>query len=408
MRVPRAPTPNFERARRGRSPRAVIVHTTDGTFEGTRSWFEDPTSGVSAHYLVGLDGRVLQFVDEADTAFHAGTEPVPGIPALGSEPPDLCTIGIEFADDGRPHDVERPDAQYEAGAQLLAGVARRWSIPLDDCHVIPHRRLNPRKTCPANLDVGHLIDLAAVFAASDDSGDGPRPKLVVMVPARNAAHDLPGFLESVERFADAVVALDDGSTDDTAAILEQHPLVHTVLRNPRRETYHGWDDGANRNRLLDAARAAGADWVLFLDTDERIPDDDAAALREFVARDALPELAYGFACYRMWGQGCDPHPSFVYRLFAPRAGARLPNQRLHFDPIPVDIPRSRQVRTTLRIQHWGSADEEARRARIVKYEQADPDRQYPTGFGGIDEAPPRVVPWQPRQPDLPIVQEIRP
>ena len=128
-------TPNAERGRRGFVPRAVVLHTTDGSFTGAREWLTDPESGVSAHYLVSLSGEVVQFVDEADTARHAGMQPVPGIVVLGDDPPNLCTIGIEFADEGRPHDVDRPNAQYEAGALLLAGIARRWGIPLDEAHV---------------------------------------------------------------------------------------------------------------------------------------------------------------------------------------------------------------------------------------------------------------------------------
>jgi glycosyltransferase involved in cell wall biosynthesis len=411
--VERASTPHLEHGRRGLAPRAVVVHTTDGGFVGTRRWFADPASGVSSHYLVALDGTVVQFVDEADTAFHAGMAPTAGVPVLGDDPPNLCTLGIEFADEGDPHSVERPDAQYEAGALLLAGISRRWGIPLDHDHVVAHRLINPHKTCPGNLDLDHLVTLAAAFAAADAEAErrcGEAPRLVVMVPARNAAAELARFLASVERFADAVVALDDGSTDDTAAILEAHPLVEVVLRNPVRDTYAGWDDGANRARLLDAAHALAPapDWLLSLDVDERITDDDARVLREFVDRDALPGLAYGFECFRMWDDGCDPRSSYVYRLFAPRPGDELPREQLHFDPVPVAIPPERHVRTTLRIQHWGSADDAARRARIAKYDETDPEHRYATGFGGVDDVPATVVSWTPRPVDLPVVVERRP
>ncbi|MGI9020467.1 MAG: glycosyltransferase, partial [Solirubrobacterales bacterium] len=59
--------------------------------------------------------------------------------------------------------------------------------------------------------------------------------ITVLVPARNAERDLPGFLESAGRVADRVIALDDGSTDATAELLGASPLVETLLRNPRRE-----------------------------------------------------------------------------------------------------------------------------------------------------------------------------
>jgi hypothetical protein len=81
----------------------------------------------------------------------------------------------------------------------------------------------------------------------------PRTPLVCLLPARNAVADLPGFLESAEGFCDAIVALDDGSTDDTASVLAKSTLVKVLLRNPRREDYRGWDDYENRSRLLAAA-----------------------------------------------------------------------------------------------------------------------------------------------------------
>src|SRR5262245_44885511 len=113
-----------------------------------------------------------------------------------------------------------------------------------------------------------------------------RIELVCLLPARNAADDLTGWLESVERFAAAVIALDDGSTDGTGEILAKHPLVRRLLTNPVRHSYHGWDDGANRTRLLSAAAELSPDWILWLDADERIAPDDAMALRRFLAHGA--------------------------------------------------------------------------------------------------------------------------
>src|SRR6476469_8507884 len=95
------------------------------------------------------------------------------------------------------------------------------------------------------------------------------PRVVGPIPARNAAADLPACLASAELVCDDVVALDDGSTDETRALLEAHPLVRRVLANPVKATYRDWDDAANRNRLLDAAAELEPDWILSLDADER-------------------------------------------------------------------------------------------------------------------------------------------
>ena len=86
LRPERRRSPNCELGRGGRRPEAIVVHTTDGSFDAAAAWFEDPESGVSAHYLVGLDGRLAQFVSEEDTARHAGRllHPTARIAALRS------------------------------------------------------------------------------------------------------------------------------------------------------------------------------------------------------------------------------------------------------------------------------------------------------------------------------------
>ena len=126
-----------------------------------------------------------------------------------------------------------------------------------------------------------------------------RTPVVCLLPARNAAADLPGYFESAARFCDAVVALDDGSTDETRELLEGCPLVKVLLTNQRQKSYRDWDDAANRNRLLDAAAELNPEWIISIDADERIDPSDAAALRDFLRWDALPGYAYGFRVFRM-------------------------------------------------------------------------------------------------------------
>jgi glycosyltransferase involved in cell wall biosynthesis len=229
--------------------------------------------------------------------------------------------------------------------------------------------------------------------------------VVSLLPARNAAPDLPGHLESVARFADAVVALDDGSTDDTRAILEAHPLVHTVLTNPRREGYAGWDDSANRNRLLAAALDLSPSWVMSLDADELVAPDDALALRAFLLHGADPDDAYLFPVVRMIGD-LDHHggpPLWVGRLFAPRPGHVFPSERLHFVPLPTAIPRERWRRTTFRIQHRGALTPERRRARLAKYREADPDHEWQSSYAHLLDVPDHIRRWHPRGALLPAL-----
>jgi glycosyltransferase involved in cell wall biosynthesis len=230
--------------------------------------------------------------------------------------------------------------------------------------------------------------------------------LTILVPARNAESSLPGWLASASTYADSVVALDDGSTDLTRSILEEHPLVAEVLTNPVRPSYHGWDDLENRQRLVDAARAHGADWLLFLDADECIATDDAVALRTFLATEALPGFAYGFEVFRMVDddEHFDPHGMWVFRLFSAfDASVPLPTQRLHFVPVPSGIPMARWLQTSLRIQHAGSLTASHRRARFDKYVEADPSDEFHQDYENILADPALVQPWPARAPDVPVL-----
>jgi glycosyltransferase involved in cell wall biosynthesis len=234
----------------------------------------------------------------------------------------------------------------------------------------------------------------------------PRTPVVCLLPARNAAADLPGYFESAARFCDAVVALDDGSTDETRELLEESPLVKVLLTNPRRDDFRGWDDAANRNRLLEAAGALNPGWIISIDADERIDPLDAAALHDFLESDALPGCAYGFQVFPMQGdlEHYSPRALWVYRLFAYEPGQSFPGKRLHFVPVPTSIPRTAWVETTLRIQHLGGLTAERRRARFRKYREADPNNQYQSDYTSLlRDLSADLRRWQPRSPDLHVL-----
>lgn len=231
--------------------------------------------------------------------------------------------------------------------------------------------------------------------------------VVCLLPARNVAEHLPGWFDSVGRFADAVVALDDGSTDETADLLALHPLVRVLLRNPTRPDYSGWDDSANRNRLLAAAAPLAPGWIVSIDGDEIVPAEDAEALRLFIDQRAVAGLAYGFPRYRMIDdrQGFDRRDSRAIRLFAYRPGQAFPRDRFHFMPVPTSIPPSRWLVTDIRIQHLGGLTGERRRARRLKYAEADPDRRWERDHDYADSPPGEQRSWASRRPGQPVICE---
>src|SRR5215469_13939387 len=151
------PGSNFRQGRPGgQRPEAIVVHIMDGSFATGESVFLDPSTQKSAHYGVSTLGEVHQYVDESDTAFHAGIVIRPQWQLLKpGVNPNFYTIGIEHA--GRTDDIW-PEIQLAASAALIGEIAARWNIPVDDQHIIPHHIIRASKTCPGNwLDLRSLI-----------------------------------------------------------------------------------------------------------------------------------------------------------------------------------------------------------------------------------------------------------
>ena len=150
---------NFRKGRHGHAPRAIVIHIIVGSLASAGLTFRDPRSSVSAHYGVGKSGQVQRFVEETDTAFHAGTVVRPTWKLIDPHVnPNYYTIGIEH--EGQPQ-IAWPDEQYATSAMLVREIAARWKILLDRDHVIMHREIRASKTCPGSADIDRLIRQAS-------------------------------------------------------------------------------------------------------------------------------------------------------------------------------------------------------------------------------------------------------
>ena len=119
----------------------VIHYTASLSFSGTVSWFVNPAAQVSAHYLVGRDGEIAQFVDEADVAWHAGRAaewPV-GTGGVNSR-----SIGIELVGTATSGFT---GSQLGSLWALLAGIVRRHRIAPENVvghkDVLPAQKIDP-------------------------------------------------------------------------------------------------------------------------------------------------------------------------------------------------------------------------------------------------------------------------
>ena len=100
---------------RGTSASAVAIHTMQGSYAGSISWFQSNPYSVSAHYLIrSSDGQVTQMVRESQAAHHAGSQ-------------NNYTLGIEH--EGYVDNVAwYTTAMYNASAALTRHFCARHGI----------------------------------------------------------------------------------------------------------------------------------------------------------------------------------------------------------------------------------------------------------------------------------------
>jgi N-acetyl-anhydromuramyl-L-alanine amidase AmpD len=163
MNITSVLSPNFIQGRRTYRPEAIVIHIMEGTLKGTDSWFGSSISQVSAHYGIGVGGEVHQYVEESDTAWHAGRIHDPTWSLIKKTAdgmyinPNFYTIGIEHEGDA---ESEWTEAMYNTSAELIRGICQRWSIPADRLHIIGHHEIYSLKTCPGfKVDINKLIAL---------------------------------------------------------------------------------------------------------------------------------------------------------------------------------------------------------------------------------------------------------
>ncbi|AOH36170.1 N-acetylmuramoyl-L-alanine amidase [Luteimonas sp. JM171] len=184
-----AHTANYSTA--GNSMTGVIMHTVEGSYAGTISWFKNPAPpNTSAHYVIRKsDGQITQMVREYQQAWHAYAH-------------NYYTIGIEH--DGYASDPNNwSQAMLNASARLVRSICARrpvdcasaWKGPgYDYWHVVPDSvRIKAHGMLTYNqnrYDPGKYFPWASFYTMINDGAPPPAATPTYWVDTWAAA---PGY-----------------------------------------------------------------------------------------------------------------------------------------------------------------------------------------------------------------------
>lgn len=119
---------NYRPGRSNYKVRYIIIHTMQGTLKGTTAWFANPKARGSAHYGIGFGGELVQWVDDGDTAYHAGNLKY-NREAIGIELEGFCERGFF------------PDAMMEKLIELVRYLSKRYKIPMSRAVILGHNEI---------------------------------------------------------------------------------------------------------------------------------------------------------------------------------------------------------------------------------------------------------------------------
>lgn len=190
------------------------------------------------------------------------------------------------------------------------------------------------------------------------------PSLSVILITKNEAANIRACLESVA-FADEVIVVDSGSSDETVAIAREMGAKVYV---------HDWPGfGPQKSRAL--AYATG-DWIFSIDADERVTPELRAELEQAM-REAQAD---GYFCPRL-SQFCGSfihhsgwYPDYVLRLF--RRGKGCFSDSLVHESVLLD-GRSAKLRSPL--LHYSYLDRADVERKVAHYSDAAARQMHAAG-----------------------------
>lgn len=169
------PSPNYnDRPGKGLIDMVVIHYTGMITGGAALQRLCEPSSKVSAHYLIEENGDIYQLVADEKRAWHAGVSYWMGQSNLND-----CAIGIELVNPGHENGYRSfPLQQMQSLVAVIQKLQRKYKIPAR--RMVGHSDIAPTR----KMDPGELFDWS--WLAEQGIGVWPKPQAFSLIERSNS------------------------------------------------------------------------------------------------------------------------------------------------------------------------------------------------------------------------------
>ena len=232
-----------------------------------------------------------------------------------------------------------------------------------------------------------------------------KPKVTFsMIMKNEAGRKLRECLQEVVHYIDEAVIIDDGSTDGSETIAEEvfkkANIPYRIIRNTESKFHKEY---TLRQQQWEETIKTNPEWILNIDADQ---------IFEVAMRDEIHKLinqnhidAWLFRLYDFWSEThyrddamWGAHRAWGWcSLIRYKPGINYvwketPQHCWHF---PQNIHQFPMARSTMRLKHYGWANEADRIAKYYRYMQLDPGAKYGSQahYDSILDSNPQVTQW---------------
>lgn len=221
-----------------------------------------------------------------------------------------------------------------------------WDVPAPDF---------PRAEPPRQVTRMSLDSPASPSAPRD--GAAVRPRLSLCMIVKDERANLPGCLDSAAGLADEIIVVDTGSSDGT----------QDIARSRGARVIQGdWRGDFSLARNLSLSEASGR-WILWLDADDRLLEEDRLAIRRLAEGDPdLDPRAFGLLVKNSGDGGRTGSVFNQIRVFPNRPDLRFRNP-VHEQILPALEAAGIPVEySAIKVLHTGYTDPAVARSKQVR------------------------------------------